>query len=97
MEFLAAAGGMQLAAGKADKLEMPKLFFVFIGCLLCSYGEESNASVPADVQSKINAIELRRRSAPDFKCSIPEVPGHTLGENPVCVGKPDYTLQRAGK
>ncbi len=51
----------------------------------------------ADTTNKINAIEAKRRTQPDFKCSVPEIPGHTLGENPACVGRPDYTTQRAGK
>lgn len=58
---------------------------------------ESPQQVPAALQAQVNAVEARRRSAPDFKCSIPEIPGHTLGENQACAGRSDYTLQRAGK
>lgn len=76
---------------KLSVLSATLLVIAFQGC-----GENSSFMTP-EQQAQINKIEADRRAAKDFKCSVREVPGHTLGENPACVGNPSYTLLRAGK
>jgi hypothetical protein len=62
----------------------------FVLLQACGEDKKKEDAIMADTVTKVNGIEARRRAAPDFKCSIPEIPGHTLGPNPACVGKPEY-------
>lgn len=64
------------------------LFFVVLGFTAC--GDEKKPismqgqPLSPEVQAQINEIEKKRRSAGDFKCDMPDIPGHNLGPNPAC-------------